>query len=132
MAATGWQRLTDGWPWFRGAGAYPLAAYSEFMPPPRLGRKPYGGSLDRLLFREDDPFGWHVTEYEEALELRPGLEKLAGRLLGQLVRQARGERERHIPDLWLRHNPYWPAELAHHPARLEDERFVLPAAEPSQ
>ena len=35
MTLSGWKQLLDGIPWFRGAGSYPIAAYSEFMPPPR-------------------------------------------------------------------------------------------------
>ena len=80
MAEQGWQKLLAGYPWFEGEGNYPIAAYSEFMPPPRVGRKPYG-SIDHCLYREDDPFGWHVTEYEEALELQPGLEMIAKELM---------------------------------------------------
>ena len=71
MAAAGWKKLLEGAPWFRGQGKYPIPAYSEFMPPPRLGVKPYDGS-EVSPFAEDDPFGWLVSEYEELLELRPG------------------------------------------------------------
>ena len=35
MSEQGWKRLTAGAPWFAGAGKHPIAAYSEFMPPPR-------------------------------------------------------------------------------------------------
>ncbi|MGE5264870.1 MAG: hypothetical protein ACM3S0_15935, partial [Acidobacteriota bacterium] len=69
----GWKKLVEGYPWFRGAGNYPLPAYSEFMPPPRLRQTPYG-TLDLELFSEDDPFGWHISEIEEEYELKPGLE----------------------------------------------------------
>ena len=41
MTAPGWNALLDGAPWFTGQDAYPITAYSEFMPPPRLGLKPY-------------------------------------------------------------------------------------------
>ena len=34
----------QAFPWFEGEGNYPIPAYSEFMPPPRVGRKPYGGT----------------------------------------------------------------------------------------
>ncbi len=36
MPKTGWQRLVAGTSWFRSPGRYPIPAYSEFMPPPRL------------------------------------------------------------------------------------------------
>ena len=63
MSALGWNTILEGWPWFTGAGQYPISAYSEFMPPPLLGRGPYG-SAD-LLLQKEDPWGWPVTEYEE-------------------------------------------------------------------
>ena len=42
MKALGLNRTLEGWPWFKGAGNYPINAYSEFMPPPLLGLSPYG------------------------------------------------------------------------------------------
>src|SRR6516225_3563853 len=42
MTATGWKRLLEGWPWFQGEGSYPIFPNSEYMPPIRLVRKPYG------------------------------------------------------------------------------------------
>lgn len=129
MAEPGWKQLVAGWPWFRGPGRYPIPAYSEFMPPPRLGRKPYGWS-DPSLLDPKDPWGWPVSEYEEAFQLRPGLDHLAGHIITALVRLARGE---HAPGLGkqkLQGNPYWPEELADRAGRLRHERFVaiLPLA----
>lgn len=89
MKVVGWQRLLEGWPWFHGAGSYPIAAYSEFLPPPRLGRRP-GGETDAFLFEPDDPWGWYVTEYEELLELRPGLNHVASSLLKAVRNLAAG------------------------------------------
>ena len=63
-------------------GKYPITAYSEFMPPPRLGFKAYGG-IDSLLVRRGRSWGWHVTEYEQAFELQPGLNCLARELLAR-------------------------------------------------
>jgi len=37
MPLQGWKRLLAGAPWFRGRGKYTIRAYSEFLPPPRLG-----------------------------------------------------------------------------------------------
>ena len=59
---SGWKRLLVDWPWFQGEGSYPIAAYSEFMPPPRLIRKPYGGE-DLILHSRDDPWGWPITPW---------------------------------------------------------------------
>jgi hypothetical protein len=124
MSATGWKQLLAGWPWFRGEGRFPLPSYSEYMPPPYLVRKPYGG-WDLNLLREDDPWGWPITEYEEALTLRPGLESIARQLLRQLVQLGR-ERPRHgIAHGKLVDNPYWSLDLARQAAALPDERFVL-------
>ena len=44
--------ILQGWPWFTGTGNYPISAYSEFMPPPLLGRSPYG-SADPLFFQKE-------------------------------------------------------------------------------
>jgi hypothetical protein len=79
---SGWRQLLVAWPWFQGEGNYPLPAYSEFLPPPRLGRKPYHpANLPNL--EESDPFGWPVSEYEEETELQPGLGKTARAAAGE-------------------------------------------------
>jgi hypothetical protein len=123
MSATGWKQLLAGWPWFRGEGRFPLPSYSEYMPPPYLVRKPYGG-WDLTLLQDDDPWGWPVTEYEEALTLRPGLESVARQLLRRLVQC--GEHHRHaIAHGKLRDNPYWSLDLARQASGLRHERFVL-------
>ena len=57
----GWRRLLAGYPWFRGEGKYPLPAYSEFMPPPRVGRKPCG-EIDYDLFSNDDEFAFSLPK----------------------------------------------------------------------
>ena len=64
MTPSGWKLLIKGYPWFRCKGCFPITAYSEFMPPPRLGYKPYG-KPDHEFFDENDPFGWKITELEE-------------------------------------------------------------------
>ncbi len=88
----GWQKLVEGYPWFVGEGRYPLPAYSEFMPSPRVGCSLYG-DIDKALFAEDDPYGWRVPEIEEEYELRPGLAQIAKQVLGYLV-QIRTRRTR--------------------------------------
>ena len=109
MAQHGWKQLLANHTWFRGKGKYPITAYSEFMPPPRLGRKPYG-SVDRLLFQEDDPWGWHVTEYEQAAQLNPGLTQIARELVTSLHHLGRGEPAHGISRQKLQDNPYWPEQ----------------------
>jgi hypothetical protein len=125
MPAEGWKRLLAGAPWFRGPGKYPIAAYSEFMPPPRLGHKAYDQFIDPNLYRPDDPWGWPVTEYEEALELHPGMEKTAQQIVGALVHLGRGQSAHGIARGKLQANPCWPDELAAQAGKLAHERYVV-------
>jgi hypothetical protein len=124
MNAQGWNKLLDGWPWFGGAGHYPIDAYSEFMPAPRLGRTAYG-SPDTLIVRDEDPWGWPVTEYEEGLELSAGLAHIARSLIERMVHLANGRPAHRIPKEDLAQNPYWPDALAQHAGALAHERFLL-------
>src|SRR5512136_427770 len=128
----GWQKLVEGYPWFEGEGNYPLPAYSEFMPSPRLGCSQYG-DIDRMLFADDDPYGWRVPEIEEEYELRPGLAQIAKQVLGYLVKFARGEFVRGLIGLdrrLLEGNRYWSPELDAHLGSFTRERYVtlLPVA----
>ena len=124
MSRTGWKKLMAGAPWFHGPGKFPIVAYSEFMPPPRLGRKPYG-AVNHILFRDDDPLGWHVTEYEEAFELRPGMRHLAGEFLTVLEHLGNGRPLHGIAKAKLEGNPYWPPELVQRAGTLSHERYVI-------
>ncbi|MGB8490809.1 MAG: M28 family peptidase [Bacteroidales bacterium] len=122
----GWQKMLDGYPWFDCNNCYPIAAYSEFMPPPFAGRKPLG-ERDRILFSDDDPCIWHITEIEEEYELKPGIENVGQQIMDNLVRVGRGLPERHIHGHNgenLKDNPYWPPELASAAGTLSHERFV--------
>src|SRR5438105_1902058 len=123
MPKQGWKQLLDGAPWFRGEGKYPVPAYSEFMPPPRLLFKPY--DTEPRLFVEDDPWCWPVTEYEEAFWLRPGLEKIAHQVLCALVHLGNGRPAHGFARGKLKDNVYWPDELAAHAGKLSHERYVL-------
>src|SRR5436305_9759694 len=90
MATSGWKQLLAGRPWFQGDENFPIRAYSEFVPPPRLGCWPYR-SGDPVPFAKVNPFGWNVPEYEEDYELRPGLEHIANQVVQALVRLGRGQ-----------------------------------------
>ncbi len=123
----GWKRVIEGFPWFAGEGRYPIPAYSEFMPPPRLGRSPFG-DIDLSLFSEEDPCGWGVSEMEEEYELRPGLENIAKQIMEQLLKLGRGMPPPHIAGHQgrnLQDNPYWPPELAARAGALDHERYVV-------
>jgi hypothetical protein len=124
-AATGWQQLIPPVDLFRGAGRFPLDAYSEFLPSPRLGWKPYANEPpDPQLLRPDDPWGWYVTEFQEQRELRPGLEQIAKHVVEKL---------RHLLDgtasPGLKHamadNLAWPADLAEHAGNLTHDHCVV-------
>ena len=125
----GWRTLTDGFPWFVGQGRFPLPAYSEFMPPPRLGLG-LCGELDSTLFDESDPYGWRVSEFDELYQIRLGFENVANHVMGHLLRflndkeldtlHVAGPNRRNLKD-----NPYWSEELASHAAELARRRHVL-------
>jgi hypothetical protein len=128
----GWHKLMEGYPWFDREGQYPIPAYSEFMPPPRLGRTPYGG-INTSLFTENDLYGWQISELEEEYELKPGLDHIARQVMEQLLKLGQGQPAYLIAGHQgqnLLSNPYWPPELAARVGRLAHERYValLPLA----
>lgn len=132
IQSTGWKKLIDGFPWFEGEGNFPLPAYSEFMPPPRVGCSPYG-EIDSSTFHEDDEFGWYIPELEEELELKPGIEHISKQIMHNIEKLGKGLTEYHISghnNHNLIDNPYWPKELAENAGKLEHEKFVtfLPLA----
>ncbi len=121
----GWRRLIPAPSRFRGEGNYPIDAYSEFMPPPRLGWKPYGDPpVDPELFSEQDQHGWRVSEFQEAIELQPGLLQIAKQVVGKIGRLVDGNPETGILRDDLIDNPYWPPELASEP-KLPHERCLV-------
>jgi hypothetical protein len=124
MERQGWHRLLAEAPQSYKPGEFPIAAYSEFMPPPRIAWRPYGGH-EPMPFTADDPFGWQVSEYEEAVELRPGLTHLARHVLGAMVRVAQGKPAEGLARAKLEGNPYWPPELAQRAGDLPHERYVV-------
>jgi hypothetical protein len=124
MPIKGWKQLLAGEPWFGGAGSYPIAAYSEFMPPPRLVRKAYGLD-DPPLLDEMDPWGWPVTEYEEAFVLKPGLDKIAHQLVCTLAHLGHGRGAHGISLTKLTDNRYFPRSLCDQTGKLQHERYVV-------
>ncbi len=122
----GWHKFLKGYPWYRCNNCYQIAAYSEFMPPPRLGCKPYGYP-DYRIISEDDPFGWKITEMEEEYELKPGIEHIGIQIMHNIIKLGKGVAEHFISGHGgenLRDNPYWPSDLASHAGSLFHERYV--------
>jgi hypothetical protein len=124
MPGQGWKQLVRETEHFRHEGRYPIVAYSEFIPPPRVGLKPYG-CINDGVFHDDDLWGWHITEYEQAWELRPGLEHLSKIIVRSMVDLGNGHSAHGISRHKLTDNPYWPAELARKAGQLPHERYVV-------
>jgi len=122
----GWRKLLEGYPWFNCDKCYQLTAYSEFMPSPMLGFKPYG-KPDHSILSDDDPFGWKITEMEEEYELKPGIEHAGQQIIKNIIKLGKGITEHYISGHGgenLLDNPYWPPELAGRAGTLLHEKFV--------
>jgi hypothetical protein len=121
-----WHRFMTGYPWFGCNGCYPIIAYSEFMPSPMLGCKPYG-KPDYRIVSEEDPFGWKITEIEEEYELKPGIVHIGQQVMENIIKLGQGVTEHFITGHGgenLRDNPYWPPEIAERAGSLSHERYV--------
>ena len=133
MTLSGWKQFVEDAPWFQTPGSFPIAAYSEFMPPPYEAFKPYLGyevEPPSLVARfTDDPNVWPVGEWEEARQLRPGLAHLAEIIVHGLVELAHGRPAHGFSRTKLAGNPAWPPALLHK-GPLAHERYVtlLPLA----
>jgi hypothetical protein len=124
----GWKQLIEGFPWFKGKGMFPLPAYSEFMPPPRLGSNIYTGETDRSLFGEDDPSGWQISELEEECHIRPGLENAGHQIMDHLLRFFSGNETHPVKGHLgqnLKDNPFCPPELISKAGHLNHDHFVV-------
>jgi hypothetical protein len=124
MPKSGWEQLLSGAPWFQDDGKFPIEAYSEFMPPPRLGIKPYSNRVSSGVIHQD-PNGWQVTEYEEAFEFRPGFQHLTEQLVRAFEHLGSGRPAHGIARAKLTDNPYWPPELAERAGNLSHEHYVV-------
>jgi len=106
----------------RGPGAFPIRAYSELMPPPYVGTKPYGC--------RDATFSVAaIDEYEQAHDLQPGLDRIAAHVITELGKLMRGEAHA-LSHTLLADNPAWPTELARaaKAGALADDPLVLAMA----
>ena len=83
MALDGWKPLLKACS-RRRREPYPIPAYSEFMPAPRVGWRPYDPAPPEPC-TPCDPFAWQVSEREEIFELQPGLQLIARQVLNALM-----------------------------------------------
>lgn len=123
--ARGWKELYQDWSWVRGEGRFPIPAYSEYMPPPRIGQKPYGNWDIETPFSDSDPFGWSIRADEQERELAPGLLNIARQVIDSIASLAAGKTVSRIGRMHLADNPYWPDNLAREAANVAHERYLF-------
>ena len=124
-----WQRIEAEAQGARDQGArFPLRAYSERMPPPYVGIKPYAPqrAAAASTFGVSDGCSLDISEYEQAHELVPGLDHIAARLVAELGRLVRGQ-PHGLSSRLLTANPAWPGELAEaaRTGRLTDAPLIV-------
>jgi hypothetical protein len=125
MQSEGWAQLFGDWSWARGEGRFPIAAYSEYMPPPRVGQKPYGSWEIESPFALDDLWGWRISAHEQEQELTPGVADIGRQLIDSMVALATGHGTQRIGHRHLENNPYWPKSLAEVVGTLAQERYLF-------
>ena len=124
MDPVGWRSLIPACSQYSAQGGFPIAAYSEFMPPPRIGKKPYGSFELDCPLQEGDPWGWYLSSGEVEHELMPGFGNIAQQILETTVALTTGHGAHRVGRLHLQGNPYWAASLTDG-AALAQERFVF-------
>src|SRR5512136_2710630 len=118
MAAEGWDKLLTDVPRYgKGGDSLRIMAYSEMMPSPWIGWRPYGKDHPAPRYPED-PFTWTVNEREQAFELGPGLQLIVRQVLPALQRLDREQPAQGINRAKLEGNAYWPKELAELPGAI--------------
>lgn len=119
MSNQGWDQLLSNLPDRIG----PILAYSEFMPPPRIGWRPYDSHRPAPRV-PGNPYAWLVTEQEQAQEIRPGMEHIGLEVLHRLQRLHKDLSAKGISPGKLRGNVYFPPGLSDLHGPLPHERFV--------
>jgi hypothetical protein len=129
MTGQGWHKLLTDVPRYGKANPYRIPAYSEMMPAPLIGWRPYGTNHPTPR-SPDNPHAWLVSEREQVFELGPGLQHIAGQVLAALKRLDREQPAQGINREILHGNIYWSEELAGLPGAIPHERYVtfLPLA----
>ena len=123
MSNGGWKNLVRDTAGFRCEGRFPIAAYSEFMPPPRVAIKPSGAFEYEVPFSEGDPWGWRISASEQVQEIAHGLPLIARQILETMVSLTSGRSAHRIGHYHLKDNPCWPEALAGR--SLPNERHVF-------
>jgi hypothetical protein len=123
MTQQGWEKLLTDVPRYGRAERFQIMAYSEMMPSPLIGWRPYGTNHP-VPRSPEDPFTWLVNEREQAFELGPGLQLIARQVLHSLERLDREQPARGISRAKLDGNCYWPEDLAELPGAIPHERYV--------
>lgn len=123
MKHQSWHQLLSNLPRYRGNDHFHLPAYSEFMPPPRIGWRPCDPHHPAPR-NPANPYAWLVSEREQAAELQPGLEIIARQVLSALQRLDKDQSAEGVSKRVLEGNSYWPPELAAVRGGLAHERFV--------
>ncbi len=123
MPEQGWMKLLADVPKYGRTRRFQIMAYSEFMPPPLIGWRPYGTNHP-VPRNPENPFTWLISEREQAFELGPGLQFIAGQILNSLQHLDREQPAHGINRSKLEGNLYWPTELAELPGAVPHERYV--------
>ena len=129
MTSNAWDRIEEeAARCHRGEGRFPLRAYSEFMPPPLVGLKPYAPRRDAAAntARVSRGDALDITEEEMAHEVEAGIERIGGHVVHELARLLSGSSHA-LSRTLLTDNPAWPADLQEACARgaLKDDPLVL-------
>ena len=127
MKPEGWQRLLADVPHSWQAGGFPIAAYSEFMPPPRSAGSPTGRPSPRRLPTTIRSAGTSPST-KRRWSCGRAWTHLAGTSSGPWSHLGHGRPAHGIARAKLEGNPYWPPELAERAGRLPHERYVVLAA----
>ena len=113
---------------YLGEGSFPLRAYSEAMPPPYVGIKPYAPERGHgaATFGCSQSSGLDINEYEYAHDLAPGLDRIADHLVLEIGKLVAGESHA-LPRALLEGNPAWPQQLqaAAHARKLGHDPVVV-------
>src|SRR5260221_9467280 len=113
---------------YHGEGSFPLRAYSEAMPSPYVGIKPYAPDRAHAAatFGCSGDAHLDIDEYENAHDLVPGLDRIADHLVLEIGRLVRGESHA-LPKALLAGNPAWPKQLASaaHEGKLAHDPVVV-------